>query len=59
MCPYEPDMGHLVPEQDKGDKLVVISLDIEHNPVVSHIVGRMEGLFHLRKVFSFSVCGFV
>ena len=59
MGPNEPDedLFHLIKNQ--GDKTVVIPLNIEDNPAISHRIGRFESPFNISKVVPNSLLSFL
>lgn len=59
MGPNEPDENLFPLIKNQGDKAVVIPLNIEDNPAISHRIGRFESPFNISKVVPNSLLSFL
>ena len=53
------DIYHLDSKQNQGHQAILISSDIEDDPVISHIISRIERLFYICKTTPFCVRRFL
>lgn len=59
MGPYKSNIDLFLSVNNHGNKAVVIPLNIEDNPAISHRIGRFESPFNISKVVPNSLLSFL